>query len=51
MRMPKLKRAQSAVETMFIVAISSALLLPAIYVFYDFLQSSTDEIIDNQTHI
>jgi len=48
MRIPKPKKAQSAVETMFVVAISSALLLPAIYVFYDFLQSSSGEIIDNQ---
>lgn len=47
-----MKRAQYSLETLFVIGVSSVLLLPAIYLFYDFILQSTDGIVQNQiTHI
>jgi hypothetical protein len=43
-----MRRAQYSVETLFVVGISMALLIPVMLVFYDFLLSSSDNIIQNQ---
>jgi hypothetical protein len=46
--LPEMKRGQFSVETIFIIAISSAFLIPMMYFFYDFLTSSSDGIVQNQ---
>lgn len=43
-----MKKSQVSVETLFIVGISTILLIPASYLFYEFLSKSSEEIISNQ---
>ncbi len=43
-----MKRGQYSLETVFVIGISSVLLLPAVYLFYDFVVQSTDGIVQNQ---
>ena len=43
-----MKRGQVSIETLFVVGISTILLIPAMYLFYDFLSVSSEEIVSNQ---
>jgi len=43
-----MRKAQYSLETLFVISISSVLLLPAIYLFYDFVVESTEGIVENQ---
>jgi hypothetical protein len=43
-----MRRAQYSVETLFVVGISAALLIPMMFLFYSFLLSSSDNILKNQ---
>jgi hypothetical protein len=43
-----MKKGQVSIETIFIVGISTILLMPAMYLFYEFLSQSSEDIISNQ---
>jgi hypothetical protein len=45
-----MSRAQFSLETLFIIAISTAFLIPVTIVFFDFLRSSSDQIIQSQVN-
>lgn len=43
-----MRHGQFSIETLFIIGISAAFLIPMFVIFYDFLASSSDNIIQNQ---
>jgi hypothetical protein len=43
-----MKNGQVSLETIFVVGISTILLIPATYLFYEFLSQSSEDIISNQ---
>ncbi len=45
-----MRKAQSSVETLIVLGIASAMLLPAAYMFYSFLLHSTAEIVEAQVN-
>jgi len=43
-----MKLGQASVETIFVISLSTFMLIPASYMFYQFLVTSSDEIMSNQ---